>query len=62
MHFSHRQNMFCKTARKTGFNGDIVIAVLPGSSQPFLDALKVCDAVVYNIITECTGALHAQIW
>ena len=28
--------MFCGTARKHGFDGDLVISVLPGSSQPFL--------------------------
>jgi hypothetical protein len=55
-------NMFVKTARKSGFTGDIVVAVLPGSSQPFLDALKQNGAIVYTIVTECTGSLHAQIW
>ena len=54
-------NMFCKTLRKTGYTGDIVIAVLPGSTQPFLDALKVNNAIVYTIVTECTGNLNAQI-
>ena len=46
-------NMFCKTLRKTGFSGDIVVAISPGSSQPFLDALKQNDAVVYTVVTEC---------
>lgn len=55
-------NMFVKTARKSGYTGDIVVAVLPGSSQPFLDALKQSGAIVYTIVTECTGSLHAQIW
>ena len=55
-------NMFVKTARKSGFTGDVVVAVLPGSSQPFLDALKQSGAIVYTVVTECTGVLHNQVW
>ena len=53
--------MFCGTARKSGFDGDLVIAVMPGSSKAFLDALKVNDAVVYTIQTICEGTGHEQI-
>ena len=48
-------NMFCKTLRKTGYTGDIVVAISAGSMQPFLDALKQNNAVVYTVVTECTG-------
>ena len=54
-------NMFCKTLRKTGFTGDIVIGISPGSMQPFLDALKQNNAVVYTVITECKAGKGGEV-
>jgi len=54
-------NMFCGTARKGGFDGDFVIAVLPGSDQGFLDTLKENHAVVYTVAPECTGDSHNKV-
>jgi len=44
---------FVGTARKAGFTGDIVVAVLPGSRIEFLDLLQQYDVTVYTIALEC---------
>jgi len=44
---------FVGTARKAGFTGDIVVAVLPGSRSEFLDLLQQYDVTVYTIALEC---------
>ncbi|KAJ1427489.1 hypothetical protein B484DRAFT_450265 [Ochromonadaceae sp. CCMP2298] len=44
---------FAGTARKAGFKGDIVVAVLPGSSQLFLDKLKSYNVTVYLAPIKC---------
>jgi len=44
---------FAGTARKAGFTGDIVVAVLPGSRIEFLDLLQQYQVTVYTIALEC---------
>ena len=46
---------FAGTARKTGFAGDIVVAVLPNSNPQFLNKLKEYNVTVYIIPIECAG-------
>ena len=46
---------FAGTARKTGFTGDIVVAVLQGANQNFLDKLKFYNVSVYVTPIECSG-------
>jgi len=46
---------FAGTARKTGFTGDIVVAVLQGANQNFLDKLKFYNVSVYVTPLECSG-------
>mmetsp|Transcript_10930 Transcript_10930/g.17806 ORF Transcript_10930/g.17806 Transcript_10930/m.17806 type:complete len:391 (+) Transcript_10930:73-1245(+) len=50
---------FAGTARKTGFKGDIVVAVLPGSQEDFLNKLKEYNVSVYTAQMECTG--HSDV-
>jgi hypothetical protein len=46
---------FVGTLRRTGYTGDIVVAVVRKSMQPFLDTLKEYKCTVYTIQAECTG-------
>jgi hypothetical protein len=46
---------FAGTARKSGFTGDIVVAVLPKSNPAFLDKLKEYNVSVYTVPIECSG-------
>ena len=50
---------FAGTARKTGFTGDIVVAVLPGANQNFLNKLKEYNVSVYTVQMECAG--HSDV-
>lgn len=50
---------FAGTARKAGFTGDIVVAVLPNTNQGFLDKLKSYNVSVYLIPIECSG--HSDV-
>lgn len=53
--------MFAGTARKSGFMGDIVIAILPNSQQNFMEALKENKAITYTVNPECTGDSHQKV-
>jgi len=44
---------FANTARSTGFNGDIVVAVLPDAKTELLDVLKSNGVIVYTILLDC---------
>ncbi len=44
---------FLGTLRKTGYAGDIVMAMSPGYKDGFLDVVKESKAVVYTVETEC---------
>ena len=44
---------FVGTARKVGFQGDIVLAMSPGYGGPFLDAVKDANCIVYTIPVKC---------
>lgn len=46
---------FAGTARKAGFTGDIVVAVLPNSNQNFLNKLRDYNVSVYVVPIECAG-------
>jgi hypothetical protein len=50
---SNLAKFFAGTARKTGFIGDIVVAVLPGTKQGLLDALKRNKLTVYTLRKSC---------
>lgn len=47
--------MFTKTARNAGFEGDIVVAVAPGSREGFLKTLRLTNSVIYTIDLHCVG-------
>eukprot|EP01038_Epipyxis_sp_PR26KG_P007053 gene7053-9628_t len=47
---------FAKTARLSGFDGDIVVAVDPLARDDFIDELKLQNCIVYEIHTECSGS------
>lgn len=47
--------IFAGTARRTGFEGDIVVAVLPGANQNFLNKLKDYNCSVYTMPVQCSG-------
>jgi hypothetical protein len=51
----HDAQVFLGTARKAGYTGDIVLAVLPGSRSGFMDAVKKSKAVVYTVAPDCQG-------
>lgn len=44
---------FAGTARKAGFQGDLVVAVRSGSNKEFLDGLKYYNVTVYSIPLNC---------
>eukprot|EP01038_Epipyxis_sp_PR26KG_P012537 gene12537-16815_t len=46
---------FVTTARRTGFDGDIVVAVDPLAREDFIDELRLMKCVVYEIPTQCGG-------
>ena len=48
-------HLFCGTARKVGFIGDIVVGILPGSEATFIDALVLTKATVYTLDLKCVG-------
>jgi hypothetical protein len=50
---SNVAKFFAGTARKAGFIGDIVVAVLPGTKQGLLDALKRNKLTVYTLRNNC---------
>jgi hypothetical protein len=54
---------FAGTARRSGFTGDIVVAVLPDSNQGFLDKLQSYNVSVYVAPLKCarTGSGHSDV-
>lgn len=46
---------FAGTARKAGFTGDIVVAVLPNSNTDFLNKLKQYNVSIFLVPIECSG-------
>jgi len=54
-------NMFVGTARKGGYDGDIVVAVLPNSRADFMEVLKKHKCIVYTVNPECTGDHHDKV-
>lgn len=53
--------MFCGTARKAKFDGDLVIAILPGTDAGFVAALKENKATVYTVKPLCVGERHDTV-
>jgi len=53
--------MFCATARKAKFDGDIVVAVLPGQDSGFMAALREAKATVYTVKPLCVGERHDTV-
>ena len=52
--------MFSKTARDTGFDGDIVVGVTPGSRDGFKKTLRATDCVMYTPSFPCTSHTYKQ--
>lgn len=48
--------MFSKTARDTGFDGDIVVGITPGSRDGFIKSLRATDCVMYTTPLYCNDA------
>eukprot|EP01038_Epipyxis_sp_PR26KG_P012247 gene12247-16419_t len=46
---------YAGTLRKTGYYGDIIIAVLPNSKREFLQKLHEYNVIIYSIDLTCTG-------
>jgi hypothetical protein len=46
---------FAGTARKAGYTGDIVVAVLAGSNKDFLEKLKSYKVSIYTVSMDCAG-------
>lgn len=53
---SDHVQMFCGTARKAGFTGDIIIGILPGSQDSFIEGLVASKATVYTVDLKCRDA------
>lgn len=53
--------MFCGTARKAKFDGDLVIAVLPNQDAGFMAALRENKATIYTVQPLCSGERHDQV-
>lgn len=52
---------FVGTARKGGFEGDIVIGILPDSLPRFVEALKEDKAIVYTLDLDCEGISNTRV-
>mmetsp|Transcript_22122 Transcript_22122/g.22296 ORF Transcript_22122/g.22296 Transcript_22122/m.22296 type:complete len:435 (-) Transcript_22122:157-1461(-) len=52
---------FAGTARKVGFDGDIVLAMEPGMRDSVIDMFKKYEAVMYNVKMTCQGNGHAKV-
>lgn len=52
---------FVGTLRKTGYKGDIVLAVLEDSGEQFIEALKSYDAIAYTVKPDCSGEGHGTL-
>ena len=50
--------MFAGSLRDTGYSGDIVVAVAPGSDPGFLAVWKHYHCVVYTVQSNCVGEDH----
>ena len=48
-------NMFAGTLRKTGYDGDIVVAILPGTQVDVVKAFHKYKCIVYTIKVFCSG-------
>jgi hypothetical protein len=51
-------NMFAKTARISGYDGDMVLAILPNSMPGFMEVLRETKAITYSVALNCTGVMH----
>eukprot|EP01041_Mallomonas_annulata_P017932 gene17932-36618_t len=51
---------FAGTARKAGFDGDIVLAMVPGTRKLVIDRFIEYETVVYNVSVSCKGSGHNQ--
>ena len=49
------------TARKAGYDGDLVVAVLPNSKSDFMAAWTKYKGIVYMVNPDCTGTGHDQV-
>jgi hypothetical protein len=56
----HDALRFVGSLRRTGYMGDIVLAVLSGSRQDFMDALKEKGCIVYIVDPICGGESHEK--
>jgi hypothetical protein len=51
-------NMFAKSARLGGYDGDLVFSILPNSLPGFLDTLRETKSITYTVNPNCTGFSH----
>lgn len=49
---------FMGTARKTGFLGDIVVAVLPNAKPAFINKLLYYNATIFTVGVKCEGKMN----
>jgi hypothetical protein len=49
---------FVGTARKSGFDGDIVLAILPKSNPGFMSAIRKAKCITYTVDPDCSGNHH----
>lgn len=52
---------FAGSARRAGFTGDIVVGVLPGMTDAFMQRLKEYNTTIYTVNTECVGKVGTNI-
>jgi len=52
---------FAGTARKAGYDGDLVVAVLPNSKADFMAAWTKYKGIVYMVNPDCTGTGHDKV-
>jgi hypothetical protein len=52
---------FLGTLRKSGYTGDVVIGVVPGSNVNFINTLKKYNAIIYEIDYDCIGEGHGTL-
>ena len=60
---SKEVNQFCGSARKVGFTGDIVVAIMPepDTAASAIVSFKKTKSTVYSIATECKGISHDMV-
>lgn len=52
---ARKVNMFAGTLRKTGYDGDIVVAILPGTNPDTVKAFHRHRCIVYTVKLFCSG-------